>query len=205
MRPRIKWFGHASFLIDTGTVAVAVDPWKVPADAGPVSLILVSHSHFDHYSAEDVRALSNPETVVCGPPDVPGAVCLPPGATRLFDTITITGVAAYNIGKNFHPRANHWLGFVLELGGKRVYYAGDTDRVPEMRQLEAIDVALLPVGGTYTMDAGEAACAAGEIGCRLSVPCHWGDIVGARGDAERFRELCRTEVRVLEPGEALDI
>ncbi len=201
----IKWSGHASFLIADGPLTVAIDPWKMPPGAGPVSLILVSHPHFDHYSEEDVRALSGPETVVCGPRDIPGAVHLLPGATRTFGGATITGVAAYNTDKNFHPRANDWLGFVLELGGKRVYYAGDTDRVPEMARLGAIDIALLPVGGTYTMNAVEAARAAEQIDGRLTVPYHWGDIVGARADAERFREGCRTEVRVLDPGEALEM
>ena len=205
MSIRIHWVGHASFLVSTGTTSVAIDPWKMPPNTGPVSLILISHSHFDHYSAEDVAALSDPKTVVLGPADIPGAVVLAPGATRTVGDVAATGVPAYNMGKDFHPSANGWLGFVLELGGKRVYYAGDTDRIPEMRQLEAIDVALLPAGGTYTMDAAEAARAAADIGCGLAVPYHWGDIVGAPADAERFQELCSGHARTLQPGEFLEL
>ena len=205
MSIEVQWIGHASFLIADGTISVAIDPWKTPAGTGPVDFVLVSHSHFDHYSVEDVAAVSGPDTVMCGSADIPGAVALTPGETRDFDGFAVTGVPAYNVGKHFHPRENGWLGFVLELGGKRVYYAGDTDRIPEMRQLEAIDLALLPTGGTYTMDAAEAGRAAADIGCGLAVPYHWGDIVGSSADAERFLKLCPGRASILRPGGFLEL
>ena len=114
-------------------------------------------------------------------------------------------MAAYNVGKAFHPKDNRWCGAVFTLAGKRIYYAGDTDLVPEMSELNDVDLALLPVGGTYTLDAGEAAAACKQIGCKAAVPYHWGDIVGSSQDAEKFAADAGCTVHVLRPGESLTI
>jgi len=205
MSVEILWLGHASFIIEGGGVRIAIDPWKTPRGLAPVDVVLVSHSHFDHYSADDVARVKSAEGVVCGPVDVHPDTVLKPGESCRIAGVTVTGVPAYNIGKQFHPRSNDWLGFVVELDGRRIYYAGDTDRVPEMQDISGVDVALLPVGGTYTMDAAEAAEAAEDVGCRLAIPYHWGDVVGNRRDADRFAKLCLCEVRVLEPGQSVVI
>ena len=112
---------------------------------------------------------------------------------------------AYNPNKRFHPRQNNWLGFVIEVGGKRIYYAGDTDLTDEMKALKNIDLALLPAGGTYTMNAEEAAEAANLIKPKMAIPYHWGDIVGRQDDAEKFAKSAGCEVKVMKPGQTLRI
>jgi L-ascorbate metabolism protein UlaG (beta-lactamase superfamily) len=107
-------------------------------------------------------------------------------------------VASYNTNKAFHPKAAGNVGFVVTLDGERIYHAGDTDRIPEMKGL-APDVALLPVGGTYTMTASEAAKAAGDLGAKRVIPIHYGDIVGTKDDALELRKLCKQPVDILEP------
>ncbi len=126
-----------------------------------------------------------------------------PGLTVELKSVRIRGVAAYNPNKQFHPKANNWVGFIIEIGSKRIYYAGDTDLTEEMKALKDIDMALLPVGGTYTMNAAEAVEATKHIKPKQAIPYHWGEIVGSRSDAERFAELAECEVKVLAVGESI--
>jgi L-ascorbate metabolism protein UlaG (beta-lactamase superfamily) len=112
--------------------------------------------------------------------------------------VKIEAVPAYNINKQFHPKSNGWVGFVFTLDGERIYQAGDTDLIPEMKDIKA-DVALLPVGGTYTMTAKEAAEAADWIKPRLAIPMHYGKNVGSLADAEEFKRLAKCETRILKP------
>ena len=128
-----------------------------------------------------------------------------PGENLTIKGVTIEAVAAYNIGKTFHPRGNHWCGAVFTLGGKRIYYASDTDLIPEMSDLTDVDVAMLPVGGTYTLDADEAAKACATIGCKIAIPYHWGDIVGSQSDAQQFADAAGCNVRILQPGESMTL
>ena len=97
---------------------------------------------------------------------------------------------------DFHPQKNGWLGFILELEGVRIYHAGDTDRIPEMKNFE-VDIALLPVSGTYVMTADQAIGAALDIGPKLAIPMHYGAIVGAEDDARKFKEALEGKVEVM--------
>jgi L-ascorbate metabolism protein UlaG (beta-lactamase superfamily) len=128
-----------------------------------------------------------------------------PGLTVEFGNVKVSGVAAYNPDKQFHPKANNWAGFVIEVGSQRIYYAGDTDLTEEMKALKEIDIALLPVGGTYTMDAAQAAEATKYIKPKRAIPYHWGDIVGGRADAEKFAAAAECKVQILSPGETTNI
>jgi L-ascorbate metabolism protein UlaG (beta-lactamase superfamily) len=171
--------------------------------------VLVSHSHYDHYSAEDIAKVSGAETKLIASADViakeKAGEGITPGLTVALDGIWVKGVAAYNPDKQFHPKRNNWVGFVIEIGSKRIYYAGDTDLTEEMKGLKDIDVALLPVGGTYTMNAKEAAEATSHIRPKLAIPYHWGDIIGGQSDAEAFSEQVECDVKVLLPGETVII
>jgi L-ascorbate metabolism protein UlaG (beta-lactamase superfamily) len=126
------------------------------------------------------------------------------GLTIELESVRLVGVAAYNPNKQFHPKTNNWVGFVIELGSKRLYYAGDTDLTEEMKALKGIDVALLPVGGTYTMDAAEAAEAAKYMKPGVAIPYHWGDIVGGRDDAEKFADAAECDTKILTPGQTFN-
>jgi len=207
MAVKIQWFGHASFKITGPDAVLYIDPWKISDSAKDATIVLVSHSHYDHYSAEDIEKVSGPDTVLIGPADVAGREkdkILKPGETVAQGDVKITAVASYNPARQFHPKTNNWLGFVIEIDSKRIYYAGDTDLTDEMNSLGDIDVALLPAGGTYTMDAGQAAEAVGRIKPKYAVPYHWGDIVGSLSDAEQFAKTAQCEVKILSPGQSLE-
>ncbi|UCG58496.1 MAG: MBL fold metallo-hydrolase [Phycisphaerales bacterium] len=209
MGTTLQWLGHASFKICHDDAVIYIDPWKVDSSPQDATVVLVSHGHYDHYSAADVKKVSGADTMLIASADVVrqegGGQAIRPGETVETDGIRVTGVAAYNPSKQFHPKANNWLGFVVEAGAKRIYYAGDTDLTAEMGQLKDIDVALLPAGGTYTLNAAEAAEATRQIKPKLAVPYHWGDIVGGRGDAEQFASGAECDVKVLDPGDTISL
>jgi len=209
MSVEIQWFGHASFRISDGKNVIYIDPWKLPRAPHDADAIFVSHSHYDHCSKLDVAKASKDGTVVIAPADTIqklGATnAITPGESFPIEDILVEAVAAYNIGKTFHPRGHNWCGAVITLAGRRIYYAGDTDVIPQMSNLKDVDVALLPVGGTYTMSPQEAATAAKAIGCRAAIPYHWGDIVGSEEDAQAFAQAAPCPVHVLQPGETLRV
>jgi len=209
MAVEITWLGHASFRLAGGGTVVYIDPWKLAGAPHDADLVFVSHSHHDHFSPPDIEKVSKDDTAIIAPGDVieqlHAANAVTPGEQVSVKDVQVEGVAAYNIGKRFHPKANAWCGAVITLAGKRVYYAGDTDLIPEMSDLKDVDVALLPVGGTYTLDAAEAAEACEAIGCGLAVPYHWGDIVGSADDARRFASAAQCKVKILQPGESVTL
>ena len=162
--------------------------------------MLVTHDHFDHSSPEDIDKIVQPETVVVTEKDsakkLSGNVkSVKPGDSLVVEDVKIEAVPAYNTNKDFHPKANGWLGFVLEMDGVRIYHAGDTDFIPEMEDLN-VDIALLPVSGTYVMTADEAVKAAQAIDPGVAVPMHYGDIVGDSSDADTFKSKLEGKVTV---------
>lgn len=207
---RLHWLGHASFRLD-GPPTIYFDPWKLEGEHLQADIVLVSHEHSDHCSPEDVERISGPNTVVVASPGAAEKLrgnvrVLRPGERTTVGEVEIEAVPAYNVNKfrspgvPFHPREAEHVGYVVTVEGERLYFAGDTDHIPEMADI-ACDVALLPVGGTYTMTAEEAAQAAADIGPKVAVPMHWGSgVVGARADAERFRSLHDGEVAIPEVG-----
>jgi L-ascorbate metabolism protein UlaG (beta-lactamase superfamily) len=209
MPVQLQWFGHASFRITEGNTIIYIDPWKLKDAKHDATAVLISHSHFDHYSPEDIKKVSSAQTKLIGAGDVikkqgEGEV-LKPGQTVEVGGVKMTGVPMYNPAKEYHPKSNNWVGFVIEIGGKRIYYAGDTDETPEMDALKNIDLALLPVGGTYTMNAAEAADATKQFKPKQAIPYHWGDIVGSQADADKFAKSAACPVKVLKKGDTIDV
>jgi len=198
----IRWLGHAVLMIK-GKRVVYIDPFQLKfPDIG--DLILITHDHDHHCSPDDVKWLRKGSTVIVCPPscvgqfegDIRGAK---PGDSLSIKGLAIDVVPAYTPEGAFHPRESGGVGYLLTLeDGLRIYHAGDTGVIPEMQDIKA-DVALLPVGGKYTMDAAEAAQAANWIRPLLAIPMHWGSVIGSKEDAERFRELCEVKVRILKP------
>lgn len=201
MLENIKWLGHAGFKIK-GEKTVYIDPFKMN-DTEPADIIIVTHEHFDHLSPEDIKKIQTGKTVVITTPDCyskfSGNVkTISVGQTLSVDGIKIEAVPAYNANKDFHPKEKSWIGVIVTINGKRIYHSGDTDNIPEMASLKNIDVALLPVSGTYVMTAEEAADAANKIMPKIAVPMHYGSIIGTRADAEKFKKLCKCKVEILE-------
>lgn len=202
----LHWLGHDSFRIESADGQVIyIDPWEVRSTEKKADLILITHEHYDHCSPDDVKKLSKPGTVILTPPDCGTKLGVPtqaarPGLSGTYAGFTVEMVAAYNIGKEFHQKSKHWVGYIITVDGKRIYHAGDTDIIPEMQGITC-DVALLPVGGTYTMSAAEAAKAATIIKAKEYIPMHWGKIVGTRADAEAFKAAVKTGTVAIMPEE----
>lgn len=204
---RLHWLGHSSFRLD-GPPTIYFDPWRLKGRPPSADIVLISHEHLDHCSPRDVRRISRADTLIIASP---GAVeklgsgrVLRPGERVTVGEVEIEAVSAYNVsrfrspGVPFHPREAEHVGYVVTVDGERLYFAGDTDHIPEMGDIRC-DIALLPVGGTYTMDAEEAARAAADIGPQVAVPMHWGSgVAGSRADAERFRDLYKGRAVILE-------
>lgn len=195
----IHWLGHASFRID-GPVTIYIDPWKLK-NPRPGDIILITHRHHDHLSPDDLARITGLDTVVVCPADcadqLRGEVrVIAPGESTDVGGVHIRAVPAYNTNKPNHPREEGHVGYVIRVDDRSIYHAGDTDLIPEMSEI-GCDVALLPIGGTYTMNAEEAAEALQMIMPEFAVPMHWGGVVGTRADAERFKELAPEDVTVV--------
>ncbi|CAN5334598.1 MBL fold metallo-hydrolase [soil metagenome] len=200
------WFKQASYQWRGGGLTVYIDPWGVTRP-DPADVIFITHAHYDHFSMEDIDRIRKPDTRIVAPHDIAEELSGDVVAVGPGDSIDVSGIRgeaipAYNISEerlDFHPRANEWVGYVLELGGHRYYHAGDTDRLPDLDQIRA-DVAFLPVGGTYTMDVTEAAGLARAIAPELAVPMHYGFVAGTEADGQRFAdEAAPIPVQLMKP------
>ncbi len=203
---RLHWLGHDSFRFD-GPPVIYFDPWKLRGKPPKADLVLVSHEHHDHCSPEDVRKISGPGTVVLANQGaaerLPGARVVAPGDRVSVAGVDVEAVPAYNVNKfrapgvPFHPQAAAHVGYIVTVEGVRIYFAGDTDHIPEMADF-ACDVALLPVSGTYVMTVEEAADAARTLRPEVVVPMHYGSGIGTADDGEHLTTLYEGDVFLLK-------
>ena len=202
---KIEWLGHASFRITGRSVIVYTDPYILDNVPPKADIILVSHEHFDHKDDFGIDAVSKKDTVVVGPSSVTYAYAnsetVVPGEQVEVKGVAIKAVPAYNPAKPFHPKEKEHVGFVFVVDGVKIYHAGDTELIPEMKMLanEKIDVALLPIGGTYVMDEEQAAKAANLIKPKYVVPMHYGKWrdIDLPGNVERFKSLVDKDIEVV--------
>lgn len=177
------------------------DPFQLKTAPHDGDIIFVTHDHFDHFSPEDMEKVSKADTVFVVPKSLAGklpknrTVVLQAGEKAEIEGAHVEAVAAYNVGKPFHAKENGWLGYRVTMDGETLYVCGDTDATPEAKAVQC-DVLALPVGGTYTMNAAEAAELAKAIQPKLALPTHYGSIVGSKNDAEKFRELVGNSMQV---------
>ena len=178
-----------------------IDPYVLDSDPQKADIIVVTHDHFDHCSPEKIQQICTEATVIVGPSScqskLQGFNFRPLNVSEEIEIkgVKIKAVPAYNIGKPFHPKGSG-IGVVITLDGKKIYHAGDTDFIPEMAELKDIDVALLPIGGTYTMDVEDAARAANVIKPKIVIPMHYNYLEGLEKDPREFEKLVSDEITV---------
>tara|TARA_B100000315_G_C14476727_1_gene540984 strand:- start:308 stop:943 length:636 start_codon:yes stop_codon:yes gene_type:complete len=203
---KIHWLGHASFLIETDKTII-IDPFKTKTEK-KADILFISHEHYDHCSPDDIEKVIQPSTIIITVPGnqskiapfadkVADVKIVKPGDSLDIDSIHISVTPAYNTNKEFHPKSNDWVGFILTIDDTKLYYAADTDLIEEMNTIEC-DITILPVSGTYVMTPEEAAEATKILKPKVAIPMHYGDIVGTDEDAKKFESLCDCDVRILE-------
>ena len=206
MTDKIKVFTHSSIRIESRMGNIYLDPFRMEEAPHDAAYILITHNHYDHYSPEDIGKAGKRDTVLIVPDRMEakarkeagsvGKICtVKPGTYHEFDGLELETVPAYNNLKPFHPRSAEWVGYILRLDGQRIYIAGDTDVTKENKQVQC-DIALVPIGGTYTMNAKKAAELVNSIRPSVAIPTHFGSIVGKKEDADEFRENVKEPVRV---------
>lgn len=204
----IKWLGHAGFLIKDSNV-IYIDPYNIKEGSEKADLILITHSHYDHCSVADMNKIIKEGTKIVVTADCQSKITrfnvpirievIEPDQELTFGDVKISTLPAYNVDKPFHPKNEYWVGYLIKINDLLIYHAGDTDLTPEMqkltgyKQLDKKLIALLPVGGRFTMTAEEAAEAAKLIKPFLAIPMHYGSIVGNEEDAQEFVQLCKEE------------
>ena len=195
---------HSSIKIKSNKI-IYIDPFKIKENCNDADLIFITHDHYDHYSEEDIDKIKNKDTIIIAPEKLLNSlleygisqnniVMVKPGQNYMVEGIKFETVAAYNLNKQFHPKENGWVGYIIELEGIKYYIAGDTDMTEENKKVKC-DVALVPVGGTYTMNYKEAAELVNIIKPKIAVPIHYGSIVGTEKDAINFISLLNENIQ----------
>ena len=208
MLDRIDVFTQSSIRIRSDVGTIYVDPFQMKEEPHDADFVLITHQHYDHFSVEDIRKVTKSSTVLVCPEsmiddagevghEVKELVGVKPGVYREISGLELETVPAYNTLKPFHPRRAEWVGYILRVDGKRIYIAGDTGLTSEAKQVKC-EIALLPIGGTYTMDAKRAAELANIIRPEYVIPTHYGSIVGKKSDAQVFAGLVKSPVKVVE-------
>jgi L-ascorbate metabolism protein UlaG (beta-lactamase superfamily) len=206
MVEKIHWLGQATVKIQAGDQVIYFDPFQIKK-ADQANIILITHPHQDHYSPDDLAKLVTEKTVLIAPKDCAEklktkftnqVIVSAPGMKTNVGDLQIEAVPAYNVVKTkFHAKENHWVGYILTIDGVRIYHAGDTERIPEMQNMTC-DIALLPLGQTYTMNSvQEAADAALDVKASIAIPIHYGLYEGKASDAEEFSRLLQGKVTVI--------
>ena len=203
MLENIEVLCHSSIKFNREKI-IYFDPFKIEQNYNDADLIFITHDHYDHFSEEDILKVKKDNTKIIVTTDLKeksldlgfdqeNIITVMPNQEFIVDGINVTTVPAYNLNKKFHPKENNWVGYIIELDGIKYYIAGDTDVTDENMNVKC-DVAFVPVGGTYTMTADEAAYLVNNIKPKIAVPIHYGSLVGTKEDANKFIELLNDDI-----------
>lgn len=209
----LLWFGQSGFKLSLAGKIIYIDPYDLSGELSPADYVLITHAHYDHCDPDSINRIAEDDTPILAPQAAADKIAGNVSIIQEGDTLDLAGlkvkaVAAYNTNKPNHPRGSG-VGYVITAGSESIYHAGDTDVIPEMQAMGNITVALLPVGGTYTMTADEAVCAVELIHPRIAIPMHYGAVVGSSEDAKvfikRVTEETDTQSVIAEKGYEIEL
>ena len=203
---KIEVLCHSSIRIEGENKVIYFDPYRIKEERNDADFILITHSHYDHFSEEDINKVKNASTKIFVTSDLidkalklgfegKNIIKVMPNNSYKELFIEVDTIPAYNLNKQFHPKENNWVGYILKLEGNKVYIAGDTDATVENKNIKC-DIVLVPVGGTYTTDYKEAAELVNIIKPQVAIPMHYGEIVGEKENGEMFKELIHDNIKV---------
>ena len=206
MTENIKVFKQNSIRIATSKGKIYVDSFEMQETPHDAAYVLITHDHYDHFSPESIEKVACKNAILVVPENmlekakeaagyVSKIVTVKPNEKKTIDGLKIETIPSYNIGKPFHPESAGWVGYIINTDGKRIYVAGDTDAIPEAKQVKC-DVALIPIGGKYTMDAKEAAELINIMKPAVAIPVHYGQVVGNLKNGEEFAQNVKAPVKV---------
>ena len=204
MLENIEVLCHSSIRINKEKV-IYIYPFKIDKNYNDADIIFITHDHYDHYSEEDIDKVKKEDTIIVAPEELltkllrkgfrqDYIITVDSDEEDMVEGIKFEIIPAYNTNKQFHPKENGWVGYIVEIRGIRYYIAGDTDITEENKKVKC-DVAFVPAGGTYTMDFKEAAELINEIKPKIAVPIHYGSVVGTKQDATDFIKLLHPEIK----------
>lgn len=165
------------------------DPLNISGEPKDADIVFITHDHYDHFSPEDLKKIKKANTRLVVPKEMHETALVQSGFMKeqiitvepyhsyLIEGYPVTTIPAYNVEAPFHPKDKHWCGYVITIDGTQYYIAGDTDYISENKKV-LCDIALIPIGGTYTMDVEAAANLANAIRPKVIIPTHYGSIVG---------------------------
>ncbi len=208
MLDNIEVFTQSSIRVKSGVGTIYIDPFRMKEEPHDADYVLITHDHYDHFSIEDIHKVIKNTTILVVPArmeddarelerEAGEIVTVKPGVYKELSGLELETIPAYNTVKPFHPRRAEWVGYILRVDGKRVYIAGDTGATKEAKQVKC-DIALVPVGGTYTLDTKRAADLINTIRPEYAIPTHYGSIVGKKSDGQTFASLVKSPVKVVE-------
>lgn len=205
MKEKITINCHSSIKINDDKI-IYFDPYKIEENTNDADYIFITHDHYDHYDIESIKKIMNNNTKIIFPDSMATKVLgvLPsnqltgviPNETYKIDNLDVETIPSYNLNKDFHPRKNNWVGYIITLNNERIYIAGDTDATEETKKVKC-DIALVPIGGTYTMTPEEASTLINIIKPKTVIPTHYACIVGKIEDGKNFKKQLNNDIECL--------